>query len=112
MSTTRTGNLQGKLMKYLDGNQGKVLHLADIARSIEGKPGSIQSAMNRMSRENRIKLEVLTAGQTWRYLGPGTAERKAQDYNKGDMFVCIGQASDGSILLEAEDGVVYRAYKL
>lgn len=106
--------IRAKIMAVFIKRPGQVIWLSEIQEATgETNQRRVQAAVGAMGREG-VGIETHTRGQAWIYR-PQTAPdsrppaAKARD---GRMFEAIGPAKDGSMIIESEDGTLWRATEL
>jgi hypothetical protein len=103
--------VKAMVMEYLTSRPGQVVYLKDIMPDLpEGaREDSVREVFTRAMREgNPATIEVVIRGQAWRYLpGPPSTKRKGKR-----MFEEVGEAKSGAMILECEDGTLWKAEQL
>ncbi len=105
------------VMAYFTARPGSTLYLNDIAKDLNMAPRQVQQTINNINGRNRtagtdIHIECITRGQVWRYIPkPRQAEPENPPQSKA-VFAFVGNASDGSAILERDDGVLFKAVVL
>lgn len=102
------------VMKVLTDRPGQVVYLNEL---IEKMPpttptASIQEAIARKMREG-MAIEAIVRGQAWTYHPGRKPERRTTTVRPGKrMFEEVGEAKAGFVILECEDGTIWRAEQL
>lgn len=118
--------VRDKALKYITDRVGQVVYLDDILNEYPTfKGSSIQSALYNIVERGLVPgLEIVVRSRAWRYspvpinrespkVEPVKAEpTKNQTREVRQLFEKIGTAKDGSLILECENGDLYRATEL
>jgi hypothetical protein len=103
-------NLEEHIIPFLQLHVGSMVNIAQVADVCpEGTSrGAIQSAMKRI--EGKCDLEVITRGSVWRFQGDAKAQTPSgPDENVGKVLEVIRTLKTRELLLECEDGRLFRA---
>lgn len=95
------------VMKYLTDHAGQLVHLQDIVDATGLTINQVQNAIGNARRESEMwsrTIEVITAGQTWRYRDVTTGS--------GRMFEEVRVTKSGVLIIEDEEGRLYQAREL
>jgi hypothetical protein len=94
---------------WLLDNVGREVTLTEMGREFTYPIETIQKTMGYIVSTGKVRLQVLVAGHRWAVQGAGAREvsRKSPE-----IFEEIGRTRNGDILIEGEDGTVYRAVVL
>lgn len=101
--------IRADVMSYFEKRPGQTVYLKDMAAELKLKEDSVQSSIGHMVRQDILPLEIVVRGQAWRYK-PG--EAKAAKAAARPLYELLGTAKDGALILEAEDGGLWRATEL
>jgi hypothetical protein len=112
----KKGELQTKVIDYLELRKSTPVSLPVIAKAVGEDEKTTQQAISRLVHRNIAHIDVITRGHVWIYHGLNGADRfefaKPKENRRGDLFECIGETKDGSLVLEDAAGKIYRAIEL
>lgn len=99
------------VLKHFDQFPGINVHLAEILEGSDRKYPEIviQNAINAMKRDG-FNIETVVSGRTWRYKPTVSKPEPAPSAKR--MFEEIGTARDGSVIIQDEQGAIYKAVEL
>lgn len=111
-----------RVMKHFSEHPGVDLYLSDIAADLKLSPRQIQSCITNINHRTSwpnahpFRVQTVVRGQVYRYSPPSLketlAEIKAEPPKKATLYQFVGAARDGTIVLERDDGVLFRASEL
>ena len=111
--------IRGALMRYFEQHPGTHVYLADIAKDIGEDERRVQQNISTLTRDLNYPVQTVVRGQVYVYRPPSTdgdgADAKAKPRAKPKselMFVYVGPARDGAMILECEDGRFFKAVEL
>lgn len=124
METGKTRPSKGTLLtlmaKHFNAHPGSIVSLDDLRDATGGNGQTIQAYVNKL-RRLMPTIEVINIGHLWRYMPSKAAPEVKSQHTvlvptdtkaKRRLFEEIGAAKDGSLILEAETGTLYRATEL
>jgi len=100
--------IRGRLMQYAEEHAGKSMFVAKIAADLREDQQRVRKGLaNTASSLPDWGLERITQ-DCWRYTPP---EHQATHVGpkKGTLFSLLAQLQNGDLLLDAEDGALFRA---
>lgn len=111
MARERYG-VQATLMQFFEERPGKTVYLETLARTLGEDPTAVQTGVRNLRRREGWEkaLEVVVRGKAWRYTP--TEETAEQDSGTGRCFEQIGTTRDGDLILQSDDGGIFRATEL
>lgn len=109
--TTRSPGVTAAVLSYLDKHPNQVLHLGEISEATGFPPKSVQSAINNIKQANKAdaknRLKVELQGQAWVWRS-GPIDSTTLD----TLYVKAYESKSGEILVEDEDGQLYKLTKI
>lgn len=101
-----------RLMKHFESHPGVNIYAADLVQELGLTSAQVRAGIANLRRESsewRDSLRVIQTGQVWRYV-PGQHEERQEAKKVNEMlFRHIGTTAKGSLVLESEEGKLYRA---
>lgn len=107
--------IRAAIMQYFEQRPGVNVYLKDLMVDLGEKDAKrVQTGITNLSRETGFPIEIVQRGQIYRYSPFAIGGKEAKDARRsGRIFEEIGQSKkDGSLILESEDGTLYRATEL
>ena len=110
MANKRAGtSVQAQVHEYLLKHPGEELHAQDLATQWGVSREQVAAAVNRLAKTHLSgQIETLVRARVYRYRPQGNANAATNE----PLFRTIGSAKDGSIILERDDGTLFRAIEL
>lgn len=118
--TNRGGRVAALLLKYLTTHPGIELFRAEIAEATGLTEHQVRTNLANLRSGNKLgaheALETVVAGQVWRWhpnktTGTLTPEAAPTAPSKR-VFGEIGKTREGDLILQADDGSLWRAVEL
>jgi hypothetical protein len=105
------GMLRPQIMKYFEEHIGVNVYVEDVARFANCDRDQAQSAINNLRRDvPEFPIQIVVRGSVYRYMGPG---KPAVDAKPGKrVFEELAVTKAGDILIQDQDGAVYKAVEL
>lgn len=102
-------SIVAQVMKYFTERPGQTIYLDDIVDDLKETPERIRANINNVRHSPGLQGELVTAvrGNAWRYNPSG---KKASQGKR--VFQELGTAKDSTIIIEDEDGNLFRATEL
>lgn len=100
------------VMKYFDTHQGIIVYLADLVEALGIDENQARIGVNNLRHKDdfyKTHIETVVRGNAWRFC-PNNAPKKKADNRQ--VFEEIGKTKDGSLILESEEGTLYKATEL
>lgn len=98
------------VIEYLQKHAGQALFVSDIAADLNVEPRVVQVAISNARNNNTggaaTQIETLIRGRQFRWNG-GVSK-----HNGRALFEEIGKTKSGDLLVESEDGIVYKLVEL
>ena len=94
------------MREMLERAPGKVFYLKDLMEELNAPEVAIQNAAARAVREGGGSYKVHISARAWVYAPDGVAARGKR------MFEELAAAKDGSIIIQDEQGNLFRAVEL
>jgi hypothetical protein len=103
------GYFRPAIMKYFEDRPGVNVYVDDLAKEAQASREQVQSCISNMKREvPEFVIEVVVHGNVWRYVGhPKPAAKPGKR-----MFEELAVTKAGDILIQDQDGAVYKAVEL
>jgi hypothetical protein len=103
-------------MRKFEASEGKVLYADDLANELDVYRDTVQAGVNNLRRKPEwdAAIEIVVRGNAWRYKGPA-GEVKANGHapdGAGLMFTSLASTREGDLILQCEDGRIFRAKEL
>lgn len=110
-SRGRTGGIRADVLTYFHQRPGQRIFLSEIVKDLNLLEVQIQQAITtEMRRDPDCGIEVHVRGHEWSWK---PAEKKeAADEDGKRIFVEVGKTKAGTLIIESEDGVLYKAIEL
>lgn len=117
----RESGVGTKVLKYFADRPGDIVFIEDMRAALNLRDVQITSAIHHLSKRGRRNvraiIETVNAGQSWRYLGmddtQNVPEKQTQTRTEPlRVFEEIGTTRDGSLIIQATDGKLYRATEM
>lgn len=115
------GRIAAALLKYACARPGQPLFRDEIVAETGLTPDQVRIGMANMRASNylgaREALEIVVAGQTWVW-HPNKARTEATEAPAPEaaptkrLFAEIGTTREGDLILQADDGTLWRATEL
>lgn len=114
MPNTNHRDLKARVMEYLDKHIGQRVYLHTIASDLGDDSRRVQQAMNRIMKDDSFPLRSKVQGQAWEVLRTDKTDNNDQKTKKEDkiLFEQVRELKSGAVLLEREDGVLFKAIEL
>lgn len=111
-SESGTG-LQAKIMRYMEQRPGVNVYLDEMRHEFGVPEALVQTAVRNIRQRDywREAVEVVVRGRVWMY----RPNRKPVEDERKDTPLCfeeVGQTRDGDLILQCEDGRIFRAREL
>jgi hypothetical protein len=91
---------------------GQVVFIKDIEAETGLTETQIRTAINHMVSRNTggmASVEVMQRGRMWRWKGPNS---KTENSDNGSLFEYLARTKSGTIIVQDENGNVYRMTEL
>jgi len=112
----RATDVQLRLMRKFEASEGKVLYADDLADELDVFRDTIQAGVNNLRRKPEwdSAIEIVVRGNAWRYKGPaGEVNGNGQHAAAAGMrFTSLASTREGDLILQCEDGRIFRAKEL
>ncbi len=111
----RRGSITARIRKYLEERPGQAVYTAELMEEFDLTEHQVQGAINNLAkRVDDATIETVLRGQTWRWLPKSSSEKSKTSSAPVSkrMFVEVGEVTGGDIIIQCEDGTLYRAAKL
>lgn len=103
--------LSAKVIKYFEERPGSTVHMDDLLLAIPGVDrNALQNAISFIKNRKGFQIDIVIAGQAYRYSPNGKPAEEPKPAKR--VFEEIGQARDGSVIIQDETGNLYRAQEL
>lgn len=115
-----TNSIRAALLTYLDRHVGQIVSLGDIVAATGLTPSQVQSNLSNIRNartdtgfDMAASLSVVTAGQQWIWRPVPSIPKPANATPPGKrMFEEVGTTRDGAIILQCEQGKIFKAVEL
>jgi hypothetical protein len=101
--------IRGAIMSYFEKHPGVNLYLDDLAKDLNEEPKRIQQGIANLIHDKTLDIQVVTRGQVYKYSPFAVGGKQARAARNKRVFEELAEARDGSLILECEDGTLYRA---
>lgn len=97
------------IMKEFTDRPGQVVYLSELMERLgpHARKASVQNAVRIMAQDGF--LEVKVHGNAWVYNPNGTEKKRVVQHR---VFEEVGPVKDGAIIVECEDGTLWRATQM
>lgn len=103
------GYFRPAVMRYFEEHTGAHVYVEDIATAVKASREQVQSCISNMKRElPEFAIETIVTGNVYRYSGAPKPEVKPGKR----MFEELAVTKAGDILIQDQDGAVYKAVEL
>lgn len=107
----RSSNTQGPVLEYITKHPNEMLYLGTISSDLNLTNDQVQKAMSRIIGTNKAgakdHIEVCTAGHIW--IWHSNPNKKSSSEM---LFEQIGKSRSGTIIVESEDGTIYKLQEI
>lgn len=109
------------VVRHLSENLGLPVHIDDMVKMTGADKSSVQAAMLVLLKEGKLNIDTVVGGNTWIYRGPtqqtvvaaaSAPVAPAREVGSKQMYTELGEAKDGTKILEDEEGKLWRATEL
>lgn len=100
-----------KIFTVFEANPSVEISIGTIRKNVDGDftDQQIQTAISNLRNRGKIPIEVVVAGRVYRYT-PGLKMEKGAEQKQ--LFESVAKLKNGDLLLQDENGVIYRAVEL
>lgn len=112
------------LLTYMDKRVGQVLHVDTISQDTKLTHKQVQNGINNLrnargndhSLDLKASIQVVTRGSAWMYrpvtLSNAAPPSPGKPTTSPRLFTEVGPTRDGAIIIQCEDGNLFRAEEL
>lgn len=112
-------SIKSDLLSYLQANTGKVVRLEELVKALNLTPRQVQSNLSNLRADTtntaydmRLSVRVVAHGQQWLF-EPVMRETAPATPPVGKLcFESVGSTKDGSLIIQCEDGTLWKAVAL
>lgn len=117
--------IRADVLKYFTDHPGKIVYCDELCKEFNTIRANIQTLMNRIIKDGQAPgVRVIQGGNAWQFdpysathpvkepETPKADNPKTEKAKAKQLFELLGSAKDGSLILESEDGSLYRASEL
>jgi hypothetical protein len=101
--------IKPKLLEYLMKFPNQTQYVGDLAASLGVEDQNVRNTMNGIIRENTLPgLEIIVKGRSWVY----RPDPKVGQSRGARVFEELAETKSGDIIIQDQDGRLYRAKEL
>lgn len=105
--------IRSALMAYFEKHPGVNVYLEDILADLgETDRKRIQQGILNINTSGHMKIENLSRGQIYRYSPFAVGGKQTRAARGRRVFEELAEARDGSLIIECEDGTIFKATQL
>lgn len=112
-------SIKSDLLSYLQANTGKVVHLDEMVKALKLTPRQVQSNLGNLRADTigtaydlRLSIRVVVHGQQWLFEPVMLPTAPATSPQGKLCFESVGSTKDGSLIIQCEDGTLWKAVSL
>lgn len=100
-----------KIFAVFETSPNVEISLGQIRKNVDGEytDQQIQTAISNLRNRGKIPIEVVVAGRVYRYT-PGMKLERGPEQKQ--LFESVAKLKNGDLLLQDENGVIFRAVEL
>lgn len=98
----------GPLLEYLNEHQNMTVTVGELVKAIDHNRNAIQKGMAGIASAHPERCEIVAAGNCWVWHSTTTEKT----IGKGTVFEYLAETKSGTILVQSDDGTVYRLAEL
>lgn len=115
------GNIRSSVIDYLFSREGSLVTLKDLTTHTGRSEKQIQQSISSIRNgapetsgglDMKRSVQVVTAGQQWIYRPIAARDATPPTKNQNRSFREVGPTSDGELILQCEDGTLWKAVNL
>lgn len=108
--TKRGQSVQPRVLHYLEQHVGENVYHQDVSKQLDLTESQVKEAIYHLRKKDNLSgsIEVVVAGSIWRY-DPSKRESKKSGKR---IFEELGVTHQGEIILQDEEGNLFRASEL
>lgn len=104
----RNRGAANQVFQWLEKNSGLTCYLSDMAEGLQLEKGAVQNAVRYLMNDKGLPIEAVIGGHSWRY----TPNKAVKRSDSGSLFEKIATLKSGDLVLQDEEGTLYRAQAL
>lgn len=104
--TVRNRGAQARILEYMEQHTGQPVYTDTIVKELGLPARTIQNTIGQLRDAKGFAIETISAGRAYRYRGTTAAA------NGKRVFEEIGTTKEGHVIIQADDGTLYRAEAL
>ena len=102
--------IRHKLIRYLDSKAGQRVYADSIAVDLNEPVERVRAGINNLQRELGYPIDTFSTGVY--DVRAGGLPPKGRPHRSDRIFQEVGTTKDGGLVIESEDGKLYRATEL
>lgn len=109
----RGDTVRPKILEYLEKHSDETIYLDTIAKDLNLEPIQVKRGISALAYGNvngaKEKLQTIVAGNVWIWHSR-TSNPKSKSISK--LYEQVYTGKDGSILVESEEGTLYKLFEI